>query len=186
VLPTDPDPLSVAIEAALTHFAALVRQVGRRHRLSEGDLDDLMQDVRIRLWRAHEGDPDASEQIRAAPASYVYRTAVTAVLDLFRRRRARHEDDMAPLEQGDRRAAAGEGPDGALAARELAACVARAIDALPASRRPVVRMYLAGHAKEEIASLMGWSEAKTRNLLYRGLAELRERLLRMGIAETGT
>jgi RNA polymerase sigma-70 factor (ECF subfamily) len=185
-MPTDPDPLSVALEAALSHFAALVRNVGRRHRLSERDVDDLMQEIRIRLWRAHEGDPAASEQIGAAPASYVYRTAVTAVLDLFRRRRARHEGDMIPLEQGDRRTAAGEGPDAELSARELAACVASAIDALPASRRPVVRMYLAGHTKEEIASLMGWSEAKTRNLLYRGLAELRERLARMGVAETGT
>jgi hypothetical protein len=28
---------------------------------------------------------------------------------------------------------------------------------------------------------MGWSEAKTRNLLHRGLADLRERLAEMGI-----
>jgi hypothetical protein len=28
---------------------------------------------------------------------------------------------------------------------------------------------------------MGWTEGKTRNLLYRGLADLRERLQEMGI-----
>jgi hypothetical protein len=28
---------------------------------------------------------------------------------------------------------------------------------------------------------MGWTEPKTRNLLYRGLADLRERLTSMGI-----
>jgi hypothetical protein len=28
---------------------------------------------------------------------------------------------------------------------------------------------------------MGWTEAKTRNLLYRGLADLRERLAQEGI-----
>jgi RNA polymerase sigma-70 factor (ECF subfamily) len=42
-------------------------------------------------------------------------------------------------------------------------------------------MYLAGHPREEIAELMGWTEGKTRNLLYRGLADLRERLMAMGV-----
>ena len=73
------------------------------------------------------------------------------------------------------------GPDAELEASELAGQVARAIETIPASRRPAVRMYLAGYPREEIASLMGWSEAKTRNLLYRGLADLRERLTELGI-----
>ena len=59
--------------------------------------------------------------------------------------------------------------------------MARAIDEIPASRRPPVRMHLAGYPREEIAKLMGWTEAKTRNLLYRGLADLRERLTAEGI-----
>jgi RNA polymerase sigma-70 factor (ECF subfamily) len=42
-------------------------------------------------------------------------------------------------------------------------------------------MHLAGYPREEIARLMGWTEAKTRNLLYRGLADLRERLTAEGI-----
>jgi len=32
-----------------------------------------------------------------------------------------------------------------------------------------------------LARLMGWTEGKTRNLLYRGLADLRERLTEMGV-----
>jgi len=56
-----------------------------------------------------------------------------------------------------------------------------AIDEIPESRRPAVRMYLAGYSREDIAELMGWTEAKTRNLLYRGLADLRELLLARGI-----
>ena len=42
-------------------------------------------------------------------------------------------------------------------------------------------MYLAGYSGEEVAQVMGWTEAKTRNLLYRGLADLRERLKEVGI-----
>ncbi len=48
-------------------------------------------------------------------------------------------------------------------------------------RRSVVRMYLTGYDREEIADLLGWTEPKTRNLLYRGLADLREILTEMGI-----
>jgi RNA polymerase sigma-70 factor (ECF subfamily) len=42
-------------------------------------------------------------------------------------------------------------------------------------------MYLDGYRRDEIAELMKWSDAKTRNLLYRGLADLRSVLLVQGI-----
>lgn len=173
-----PDPLSAALEAVVADFAGMVRRVGWRHRLSDADVDEVMQEVRIRLWRAH-GEA-AAERLADTPASYVYRTAMSAALDLLRRRRARRADRSVALEEET--AAADDAPERMVEASELGAQVARAIDDIPASRRPVVRMYLAGYPREEIASLMGWSEAKTRNLLYRGLADLRERLTGMGIA----
>ena len=69
----------------------------------------------------------------------------------------------------------------ALAESELAEQIERAVQSIQASRRPVVRMHLMGHSREEIAGLLGWSEAKTRNLLYRGLADVRKRLLAEGV-----
>jgi RNA polymerase sigma-70 factor (ECF subfamily) len=180
-----PDQLSSALESVVVNFAGMVRRVAWRTRLSDADVDEVMQEVRIRLWRAHQGDDGASERIASAPASYVYRTAMSAALDLLRRRRARRADHTVALD--DEVAATPDGPDSVVEASELTAQVARAIDGIPASRRPVVRMYLAGYPREEIAALMGWSEPKTRNLLYRGLADLRERLTELGIAwETET
>ena len=176
-----PDQLSAALETVVSDFAALVRRVGWRHRLSDADVDEVMQEVRIRLWRAHQGDERASEQIARSPASYVYRTAVSAALDLLRRRRARRADRTVSLEDEPGSVPAAQGPELEVEGSELATRVAQAIETIPASRRPVVRMYLAGYPREEIAALMGWSEAKTRNLLYRGLADLRERLTEMGI-----
>ena len=41
-------------------------------------------------------------------------------------------------------------------------------------------MYLAGYPREEIAQLMGSTQGKTRNLLYRGLADVRARLTDLG------
>jgi RNA polymerase sigma-70 factor (ECF subfamily) len=172
-----PDHLSPALDAVVSRFAGMVRNVGWRHRLSEADVDEVMQQVRIRLWQAQR----ESEQISRAPASYVYRTAVSAALDLMRRRRAQRTDQTISLDEPGAALPDRGDPHDDLAYSELSQLVARAIDQIPASRRPVVRMHLAGHPREEIAQLLGWSEAKTRNLLYRGMEDLRERLKGLGV-----
>ena len=160
----------------MTKFAGLVRGVGWRHRLSDSEIHELLQQVRIRLWQAQ----GTSEQISRVSASYVYRTAVSAVLDMMRRRRAGRADQMLSIEDG-MVATATANPEQDLESSEVVAQVSRAVDSIPPSRRAVVRMYLAGHPREEIADLLGWSEAKTRNLLYRGLGDLRARLTEQGI-----
>jgi len=171
--------LSLALEAAVGRYGAMVRQVGRKYRLDESDLDEVMQEVRIRLWRAR----GTSEMVGEANTSYIYRTASTAALDVLRRRRARQADRHDPIEEGPVAVLSAPTPDphGVLEGSELASKVAQAIETIAESRRPAVRMHLAGYPREEIASLMGWTEAKTRNLLYRGLADLRERLAQEGI-----
>src|SRR5574341_312274 len=88
-----PEPLagmSPELERTLARCREVVRSVGRRHRLADADVDELFQDVRIRLWQALA----SGEKIEAAPASYVYRTARSAAVDLIRRRRAQREDPI--------------------------------------------------------------------------------------------
>ena len=46
------DQLSRDLERTLGRFGVMVRAVGRRSGLDEADLDELMQAVRVRLWRA--------------------------------------------------------------------------------------------------------------------------------------
>lgn len=186
------EPVSSSnFETLLENYAAMVRRIGWRHRLSEADVDELMQDVRIRLWRAQAADRLRSENIEQTPASYIYRTATTAALDLIRRRRSGRASDHDSVDDvvGERAVSfsllASSGPDKELEATELAQQVEQAIETIPPSRRPVVRMYLAGYPREEIADLMGWTEAKTRNLLYRGLDDLRQRLTELGIGRGG-
>ena len=172
-------------------FAAMVRRVGIRHGLSESDVDEVFQEVRIRLWRARADGanraldtapvgPAGGEQISSVGSSYLYRTAVSAALDVLRRHRRPREDALEDVGQ-EPAAPSRREPAQSLESSELAQQVARAIDTITPSRRPVVRMYLAGYTREEIAALLGWSEAKTRNLLYRGLADLRARLTEQGI-----
>lgn len=179
-----PDPLSPALERALGNFPGVLRRICWRYGFSGADVDELLQEVRIRLWRAHGDLAEAGEHIASISASYLHRTALSAAIDLLRRRRARGGDRMMSIDEEQEGLPETSGPEQELDQSELAAQVERAIETIPASRRPVVRMHLMGHSREEIAQLLGWSEAKTRNLLYRGLADLRERLLAQGIRWT--
>jgi RNA polymerase sigma-70 factor (ECF subfamily) len=115
----------------------------------------------------------------------MYRTAITAAIDLLRARRDRKAEPIETMrESGEGRLGTHPGPDAEYDAADLAAAVGQAVETLTPSRRPVVRMFLSGYEREEIARLMGWSEAKTRNLLYRGLADLRTALAKRGIGPT--
>jgi RNA polymerase sigma-70 factor (ECF subfamily) len=179
---SDADSISPALQALLQPLADRIRRVGFAHGLSEADADELLQEVRIRLWHALA----SGERIGSASASYVYRTAVSAALDLIRRRRARREEDLS-TEAADTNPdlAAAERADQPLEESELARQVARAVDELVESRRLPVRMFLAGFRQDEIARHLGWTEPKTRNLLYRGLSDLRARLTALGVTPEG-
>ena len=172
------DVVSSALEEHVRNFADLLRFALRRHGLAPGDLDELTQEVRLRLWRALRTE----EQIAAVSSSYMYRTAMTAAVDLIRRRR--HERRAAPL--SDDIATPGTGTPrsagwDAATAEETSRLVQQAFSSLPKDRRVAVRMHLAGYPREEIESLLGWSEARTRNLIYRGLGDLRTRLQELGL-----
>lgn len=178
------DGLSPALERALSKFSGILRQVCWRYRFSGADVDELLQEVRIRLWRAHGEVAGAGEHIASVSASYLHRTALSAAIDMVRRRRARGGDRTTSLEDEHESLPERDSPDRALEQSELAAQVERAIESIHPSRRPVVRMHLLGHSREEIAQLLGWTEAKTRNLLYRGLADVREHLIAQGVRWT--
>lgn len=179
---TDNDDRSSALETLVTRYAALVRHIGRTHGLSDSDVDDVFQEVRIRLWRAR----GSGEKIATVGTSYLYRTAVSAALDLIRRRRGHAAEQHRTIDgSSDPALVQPLTPEHAVEEAEVRAEVERAVESLVASRRPVVRMYLAGYSREEIAGLLGWTEAKTRNLLYRGLADVRERLIARGFHPEG-
>jgi len=173
--------MSAAIERALARFGDVARRAGAAHGLQGQDLDEVLQEVRIRLWRV---DSSSSGKLDALKSSYVYRAALSAAIDLLRRRRARREESLDGDDASDHDLSAFASPASA-DADVLASDTGRAIEAALAlvvpSRRAVVRMYLAGYDRQEIAALLRWSEAKTRNLLYRGLDDLRQLLTAKGI-----
>jgi RNA polymerase sigma factor (sigma-70 family) len=178
---TEPaDRVSASLEALVARFGRMVRRVGFDHGLTEADVEEVVQEVRIRIWKAR------ANMIGELQAAYVHRTAVSAALDIIRRRRSEARFEAGGPEE-DIAVTSDPAPDAqrGLEVAELEAGVAQMVETLAPARRPVVRMYLQGYAREEIAELLGWTEGKTRNLLYRGLADLRSMLAAKGLAPGG-
>jgi RNA polymerase sigma factor (sigma-70 family) len=177
-MPPDPDRLSQELESAIGRCTGIVKNLARSRGLGASDVDEVFQEVRIRLWQALE----SGEKIGAVPASYVYRTATSAAIDLIRRRRARREEALEVAHESQPMSMSpNPAPDIVVERTELGRVIFRAVDAIIASRRPVVRMYLLGYKLGEIGQVLGWSTAKTRNLLYRGLEDLRAKLSSLGV-----
>ncbi len=175
VSPPSDRALSAQLDDIVRRFAGSIRATSARYRLDPSDIGEAEQEVRIRLWRVC-GDP---ENIAKLSASYLQRVVTTAVLDLLRRRRrtAMHDpvEDL-PLP------APGPGPDADVEAASLGTIVQAGVESLGLARRTVVKLHLEGFRRDEIEALLGWSEAKTRNLLYRGLSDLRDYLVARGIS----
>jgi RNA polymerase sigma factor (sigma-70 family) len=164
------DLRSAALERVLLRYGAMVRQSARARGLSEADVDEVLQDVRVRLWRSGSD----TEKLDALNTSYIQRVAMSAAIDLLRRRRARREESLdaahEPVETPVvlQVASPDRSDDEALAYR-----LEMGLAQLARNRRLCVQLHLEGYSRDEIAAMIGWSEPKVRNLLYRGLDELR-------------
>lgn len=162
------------IELVLERYAKVLRAaISRTVPQHPGlDFEDLEQEARIRVWKALE----AERPTRRLDA-YIYRIGVTTAIDAVRKARARREEQLAdPV--------AGEGPEPVAAPptwpeavtrrREAVAVVGGCLQRLADNRRRTVGLRLHGLTRSEIAELTGWTEAKIRNLVHRGLKELRD------------
>ncbi len=146
------------------------------------ECDDIRQEASLRLWRALSSGREIPSL-----ASYIYRVAVTTTIDAVRRVKARREQPLDSLETEPESApqtpvaAAENAPDRVAQHHQVVEKVTRALAGLSENRRRATGLYLQGMTTREIGELLGWSEAKARNLAYRGLEDLRGRLRAEGI-----
>lgn len=61
--------------------------------------------------------------------------------------------------------------------RGILACLAR----MKAERRRAVTLYLQGHSVPESSRILGWNRKRTENLVFRGLMDLRQCLIKKGL-----
>jgi RNA polymerase sigma factor (sigma-70 family) len=154
--------------------AQVLSQVGANQGL---DIDELIQDVRIRLWRIL-----SSEKTVEHLASYLRRTVVSVVIDGLRRRQARREDALDLL---DATAVPGDSlsPERAADSAQRVIRAQAAIGAVHERRRLPAQLLLQGFTTQEMANMLGLTEATARNLAYRGVEEIAGALRAAGLED---
>jgi RNA polymerase sigma-70 factor (ECF subfamily) len=180
-LTQDTSDFSEALQHLVGRFDGFIRRTAARRGLVGAELDEVVQDLRIRVWKAAM----APGGIRVASATYIHRTAVSATLDVIRRGRTRKAQAVSLDLVAPSALTAPNDPSGSLEEADLVAVVEQALTFLQPARRAAVQRYLAGFDRFEIAAALGWSEGKARNLLYRGLDDLRRILQGRGITSAG-
>ena len=156
----------------LENYAQYMNVQVQRYNLPKYGLDpeDILQEVKIRIWKLI-----CSEKTIAFPTSYIRKIISSAVIDQLRKHR--REDSLFRREKQIR---VSEQKDPycweKVRKQALQETVGQAVNRLISSRRQVVKLYLMNLTIPEISSYLNWSHDKTRNLLYRGLADLKETL----------
>jgi RNA polymerase sigma-70 factor (ECF subfamily) len=175
---TGPATLDIASGESADDYARLRRKLVQAIRhycpgwLSDAG-EDLVQTALIRVLEARRSRGDESR----LPAAYLYKAAYTAVVNEIRRRRRRPE---IPLDgQPDPHAEAS--PERALSARELGEAIRRCLARVLRDRKLAVTLHLQGYSNDEAAHILKFDRKRTRNLTYRGLADLQKCLASQGL-----
>lgn len=139
------------------------------------DPDDISQEVKIKLWNVL-----TDEKKIYSYSSYIKKIVNSCVIDQIRK--SRREEGVISNEKRKRisdRLSFYKKHN--YSEDQLKNMVGEAVESLMVSRRRVVKLFLLNMTLEEIAIFLNWSEAKTRNLLYRGLDDLKKILRTKGI-----
>jgi RNA polymerase sigma factor (sigma-70 family) len=169
------------LDELLRRFAARVRaQIESNRLIQHGiDPDDVEQEVRIRLWKALERDPNAD-----FPASYIQKVVVTVMVDALRRAQARPAESLPDEAEGEAELPdVGVRPDRSATDAQQIARLGECMAALTPRRRRSLQLYLQGYALQEVADLNGLTLDAARKLVYRGLDEVKQRLKALGMED---
>lgn len=170
-------------ELRWTRLAATMARAVRRQCPAwlSGQAEDIAQAALIKVMAVER----RAEGERPLSSFYLHRAAHSALVDEIRRRKRRPEialeDATEPGNQAGRLEPRAQGdPERSASFRELGAAVRDCLLGANRDRRLAVTLYLQGHSVPEVARLLGWDAKRTDNLVYRGLADLRQCLMGKG------
>ncbi|MGE0461173.1 MAG: RNA polymerase sigma factor [Vicinamibacterales bacterium] len=135
---------------------------------------DIAQTVAVAVWRQLEREQDIAQ-----PSSYVYKAVVRETVRALRREQGRREVSIGDAGVEALRSPAD--PESTLEGRELGKLVDECLDALAPDRARAVRAHLAGFDVGDTMRLYGWTYQRARNLVARGMSDLRAALRRKGV-----
>jgi RNA polymerase sigma-70 factor, ECF subfamily len=164
----DAPVIETAARGAWPHLEAKLRPFVARRLRSSTDVDDVLQEVFLRIQR---GLVSLHDQERFG--SWVYRIARNAIVD---HQRAATKHPFANGEAGEALVAALEDDDD-LAARALASCLAPFVAQLASPYREALTLVeLEGLSQREAAEMIGVSLSGMKSRVQRGRAQLRDAL----------
>jgi RNA polymerase sigma-70 factor (ECF subfamily) len=163
----------VDFEAVYREHADLVRRVAWNLGGAE-DLDDVVQEAFVKLWRGWDGFRDQAQR-----KTWVYRVTVNAAREHWRRK-GRFKAALQRLKLAWPRAEAVEGGQGAW---QLQGRVAQALASLSREQREAVSLvYLEGLSLAEAAQACGAPEGTLKSRLFHARARLQDLLKEDGHA----
>jgi RNA polymerase sigma-70 factor, ECF subfamily len=188
--PAHPHPSLVAADTVTApsepRWVALAATMARAvRRQCPPWLADQAQDIAQAALTKVVALDKAAEGKRPLTTFYLHRVAHSALVDEIRRRKRRREVSIeAPTEGGDEarpfEPRAHGDPESRASHRQLGLAIRACLAAAKRDRRVAVTLYLQGHSVPEAARILGWDVKRTENLVYRGLADLRQCLLDKG------
>lgn len=165
------------IESIITRFSLFIKAHIQKYNLQKNgiDPDDIIQEVRIKIWKILEDEKKIKNY-----ASYIKKIVDSSVIDKLRK--LKREEEVLSHE---RRRIISELKrhyrTEIFLDEDIKKLITQSINSLLESRRKVVKLFLLNMTIDEIAALFHWSKDKTRNLLYRGLNDLKKILREKGI-----
>ena len=171
------------IENTIEQFSQLIRSAIRKTspQIDQSDMDDIEQEVKIKIWRKVLKSEKEIHNFGSYIWKVTYTTTSRTMKNLFIQRKhllggvesGKSIEEVPQVDMND--------PDQQFETRELMEIIRESVNSLIDSRRQVLKLYLMGMSLNEIADFLCWSEAKTRNLLSRGLADIRQKLQEIGL-----
>jgi RNA polymerase sigma-70 factor (ECF subfamily) len=164
-------------EVIINRFSRFVKANIQKFNVQKSgiDPDDILQEVKIKIWKVLEDEKKIENY-----ASYIRKIVDSSIIDQLRR--AKREKGIFINEKhklvSEQKSNYLVHISSDINAKEI---IGRAVDLLIESRRKVVKMFLLNMTIEEIAVYLKWTRDKTRNLLYRGLSDLKKILKEKGI-----
>ena len=140
--------------------------------MSPQEKEDIDNEVKMKLWKKAAGGKEIGNL-----RSYLWRVVYTTALDLLGERMPYLSlEKLVGANEGEEASERLLSSDSFSEERERRMMLRRALELLPERRRAVLRLHLEGMDIAQIAKRLKWRENQVRHLLYRGLADIREKL----------
>ncbi|MFW6160382.1 MAG: RNA polymerase sigma factor [Acidobacteriota bacterium] len=164
-------------EAVFNRFHQFIRMNIHKYDLIKSGIDaeDILQDIKIKLWKIFKNEKKIKNY-----ASYIKKVVDTSVIDHIRKFRKEEGIINLEIQRKISERSVKYQQDGTENIN-LKKILNEALEELINSRKRVVKLFLLNMSLEDIALALGWTKDKTRNLLYRGLDDLKHSLRAKGI-----